>query len=111
MTGSPFRFRVTEIEKAGIPVSVEDSVEIITIAKEKAFIRYNNLKAVVETGLQSTRFAASPGPVEITDRFTYSFSNQLQANFKEIFGTMPLLYSQEYNADAPGNHIHFYKKQ
>lgn len=132
---SPFRFQVTEIEKAGIPVSVEDSVEIITIAKEKAVIRYNHLKADVQAGLQSTRFAATPGPVEVileresriveqltcpewitdkpyrTDRLTYSFSNQLEANYKEIFGIMPSLYSKEYNADAPGNHIHFYKKQ
>lgn len=131
---SPFGFKVTEIEKAGVPIGVEDSVEIITIAKEKAVIRYNNMQAVVQPGLQSTRFAATPGPVEIimerenkivekltcpewitdkpyrTDRLTYSFSNQLESNFKEIFGAMPLLYSREYNVGAPGNHIHFYKK-
>src|SRR5260221_3115057 len=45
---SPFNYTVTEIEKAGVPVACEDSIEIITIIKEKGQLVYNNQTKIVE---------------------------------------------------------------
>jgi hypothetical protein len=122
-----------EIETAGVPLSTEDSIEIITILPSQAEISVNNKKVPVPAGLQSTRFAAAAGPVTVslirnnkeveklvcpewitdkpyrTDRLTYSFSNQSVSSLKKIFGDAVLPCSSEYNAGAEGNHIQYYK--
>lgn len=130
---SPFNYTVTEIEKAGISVAVEDSLEIITITKDSGIVLYNDQKFKINQGLQVSRFAAKPGPVNVTytrtgketiklncpewitdkpyrtDRLTYTFSNKTLSTFKEIFGDMVPILSQEYNLSFPGNATHFYK--
>jgi hypothetical protein len=130
---SPFNIPVVEIERAGVPASTEDSIEIISILSSAARISVNNKNVMVDAGLQSTRFAAVAGPVVVslvrndkeveklvcpewitdkpyrTDRLTYSFSNQSAASLKKIFGDAVPSFSAEYNAEANGNHIRYYK--
>lgn len=130
---SPFYIPVVEIERPGVPVATEDSIEIISILSSPAQISINDKKAMVAAGLQSTRFAAAAGPVAVslirndkeveklvcpewitdkpyrTDRLTYSFSNQSAASLKKIFGDAALPFSTEYNAETNANHIRYYK--
>ncbi|MEI9956231.1 MAG: endo-1,3-alpha-glucanase family glycosylhydrolase [Ferruginibacter sp.] len=117
---SPFNIPVVEIEKRGIDIASEDSVEMITILKDKAQLIVNGKTTDVQPGLQSTKFVALPGAVNVTlarngvnavsfvcpewitgkpyrtDRLTYSYSNQSAAFYKEIFGNIPVIYSKEY---------------
>lgn len=135
VTPSPFNIRVVEIEKAGISIRSEDSIEIVTIVKERSELTVKGKTVAVQPGLQSTRFPASPGEVKVslkrngitivqfacpewitdkpyrTDRLTYSFSNQFPAFHKAVFGDYPVIYSAEYNPAAAGNRISFYHDQ
>jgi hypothetical protein len=132
---SPFNIPVVEIEKPGIAVSSEDSIEIVTILKEKSELSVKDETMEVLPGLQSTRFSALPGEVKVslkrkgitvvqfvcpewitgkpyrTDRLTYSFSNQFPAFYKAVFGDYPIMYSKEYNPSAADNRISFYHEQ
>ena len=131
---SPFDYPVTEIEKPGVPLASEDSLEVITILKKKGELFYNKQSNIVYAGLQSTRFAAMAGPQSIslrrngkeeekldcpewittkpyrTDKLTFSFSNKTLITLKEIFGDFLTAFSKEYNPNSPGNTIHFYKE-
>lgn len=132
---SPFNIKVVEIEKPGISIQSEDSVEIITIVKEKSELWVKDKKVNVLPGLQSTRFAASPGEVKVslrrngvnvvefvcpewitdkpyrTDRLTYSFSNQFTGLYKSAFGDYPIIFSEEYNPSSSSNRISLYHEQ
>jgi hypothetical protein len=129
---SPFGIRVTEIEKPGISPEYEDSVEIVTILKERGSVTVNNKTMEVNAGLQSSLFPAIPGPVEAvltryhatigklvspewitgrpyrTDRLTYSFSNESVFYYKQLFGDSEIVHPAEYNPDAAGNNIQLY---
>lgn len=131
---SPFNISVVDIERPGISLNTEDSIDVVTILPEEGEIEVNKIRKTVASGLQSTRFASVPGPVAITffrndqpvqklscpewitdkpyrtDRLTYSFSNQSKATMQKIFGNIELPLSQEYNASAPGNHIRYYQQ-
>ena len=131
----PFNIPVVEIEKRGIDIKVEDSVEVVTILKEKGSITLNNQTREVLPGLQSTRFAGLPGPVSVTlrrndrvietvnspewitsqpyrtDRITYSFSNCTQDFYRDLFGTLPAVSFSEYNPGDPRNHIYYYNNK
>lgn len=133
LSPSPYDIPVIEIEKPGIAVAVEDSIEVVSIAKDKATILVNDNKFPVTRGLQTIRFAAVPGAVSValnregqnverftcpewitdkpyrTDRMTCSFSNYSDAMIRNLFGNSYTLVPGEYNAEAPGNNIHFYK--
>jgi hypothetical protein len=132
---SPFDIRVVEIEKSGISIRSEDSIEVVTILKEKGELTVRDKTVEVQAGLQSTRFPALPGEVKVllkrngivisqfacpewitdkpyrTDRLTYSFSNQFPDFYKSVFGKYPVLYSEEYNPAATDNKISFYHDQ
>lgn len=127
---SPFAIPVTEIENRGVPITVEDSIEVVSIAREKSRIVVNNETREVEAGLRSTRFPAKTGAVNIvlernntvletlncpewvtdkpyrTDRLTYSISNQCKTFYQTLFGNFPAAVSNEYNQDVPGNKIY-----
>jgi hypothetical protein len=130
---SPFNFKVVEIEKPGIPIRSEDSIEIVTILKEKSELILKDKTVEVQAGLQSTRFPAPPGEVIVlikrngvsivqltcpewitdkpyrTDRLTYSFSNRSHDFYKTAFGSYPLMRSEEYNPAAADNRIAVYQ--
>jgi len=131
---SPYNIPVVDIEKPGIAIAVEDSVEVVSILTGKASLQYNGQSKEVVAGLQVTRFAAKAGPVSIsltrdgkqaerldcpewitdqpyrTDRLTYSFSNRSQETIEVLVGpSAARLYSTEYNAGANGNHIRLYQ--
>jgi len=130
---SPFNIPVVEIEKTGIDLSREDSIEIVTILQNPGELDLNGIRKKVNAGLQSTRFGSSAGQVRVvlyrndepaetlicpewitdkpyrTDRLTYSFSNQSQIWLQKIFGETTLPLSLEYNATAPDNHIRYYQ--
>ena len=132
-TPSPFDIPVVEIERPGISLATEDSIEIVTILPDAAEIVINDQKSLVARGLQSTRFPAKAGAVAVllkrdnkevaklicpewitdkpyrTDRITYSYSNQSEQSLKKLFGNISLPRSSEYNADASSNHIRYYK--
>jgi Glycosyl hydrolase family 71 len=132
---SPFDIRVVEIEKSGISIRSEDSIEVVTILKEKGELTVKDKTVEVQPGLQSTRFPGLPGEVKVslrrngtivsqfvcpewitdkpyrTDRLTYSFSNQFPDFYKMVFGNYPVLYSEEYNPAATDNKISFYHDQ
>ncbi len=131
---SPFNIPVVEIEKRGVPINTEDSIEVITILREKSKLFINETQKEVAAGFQSTLFPSRPGAVTITlkrkdtiteilhcpewitdkpyrtDRLTYSYSNQCNAFYQLVFGTYPAISSEEYNQDAPDNKISFYGK-
>lgn len=133
ITPSPYNIPVVEIEKAGISANIEDSVEVVTIAKGKSVLTVNRHKANVEAGLQSNRFAPTTGEVNVslqrdgwetihfvclewitdkpyrTDRLTYSVSSEFPSFYKEVFGNYPLIFSAEYNAAMKDNRISFYR--
>ena len=130
---SPFNFPVIEIEKAGVNISVEDSVEIITILKQKGELAVNKKTTEIQPGMQSTKFAATAGEIDVsvkhnqiesvhfvcpewitdrpyrTDRLTYSYSSLFPEFYKDIFGEYPVLHSEEYNHNSNENKISFYK--
>lgn len=130
---SPFNIPVVEIERPGISVNVEDSIELVSIVNEKGILNVNDKSIDIGNGLQVTRFAANPGPVFVsfnrqgqvierfvcpewitdkpyrTDRMTCSFSNHSDAMIRQLFGNAAPTGAGEYNAEAPGNYIHFYK--
>lgn len=131
---SPFNFKVVDIEKPGISVNTEDSIEVVTILEEKADLVLRDKSVTVFPGLQSTRFPAVPGEVKIilkrngqvvsetvcpewitdkpyrTDRLTYSFSNQFTTLYQKTFGKdYPVLQSAEYNPAAANNRIALYQ--
>ena len=133
---SPFNFKVTDIEKPGVAISVEDSLEIITILPEKAQLKIRDKLVPVAAGLQATRFAADAGEVKIillrngnivseticpewitqqpyrTDRLTYAFSNQFHYLYKKSFGSSyPVFRSAEYNPAAKDNRINIYRQK
>jgi hypothetical protein len=132
---SPFNIPVVEIEKRGVPAELEDSIEVISILKEKCRLSVNDQQAMVASGLQSTKFTAKPGVVSITvkrndqiieqlicpewitdkpyrtDRLTYSYSNQSQQFYHSIFpDDYRAISSEEYNRDAIDNKISMYGK-
>jgi hypothetical protein len=133
LTPSPYNIPVIEIEKPGISVNYEDSIEVISILKEKGTLKVNGSNIDIAAGLQTTRFAAAPGAVNVscsrsgqvvaqfncpewitdkpyrTDRMTCSFSNYSDAMIRNLFGNALTVDPGEYNANAPGNNIHFYK--
>lgn len=130
---SPFNIPVVEIEKRGIDLNIEDSVEVVTLLKENGAISMNGFSKSVPAGLQVTRFAAMPGVVQIalsrgntivkqltcpewiteypyrTDRLTYSYSTESLNTLKKLFGTDVFPLSTEYNANATGNHLQYYQ--
>ena len=133
---SPYNFKVVDIETPGIPVSVEDSLEVITILDKKADLFYGDKMVEVAPGLQSTRFAAHAGEVKIilkrngqlvseticpewitdkpyrTDRLTYSFSNQFLKMYRQSFGSdYPVFQSTEYNNTVNNNNRALYKEK
>jgi hypothetical protein len=134
LTPSPFNIPVTEIEKAGSPVNWEDSIEVVSILKEKGQLLVNEMKKDVPAGFQTTRFPARAGAVIIslkrndslaetfscpewitdkpyrTDRLTYSYSNQSAAFYKSVFGNYPVISSIEYNKESADNKVSFYGK-
>ncbi|MET0463549.1 MAG: endo-1,3-alpha-glucanase family glycosylhydrolase [Chitinophagaceae bacterium] len=130
---SPFNIPVIEIEKRGINLKIEDSVEVVTILREPAELSFKNVRKPVPAGLYVTRFAGDAGAVQLTltrnnktihdlicpewitsqpyrtDRLTYSFSTESLNTLKNLFGTDKLPRSTEYNASLPGNHLQYYK--
>jgi hypothetical protein len=106
---SPYNIPVIEIEKPGISISSEDSIEVITIVKGISTLIVNNKSVDVSPGLHSTKFAATPGQVKIvlrrnginveefvtpewitnkpyrTDRLTFSYSNQSNNFYNSVF--------------------------
>jgi hypothetical protein len=131
---SPFNIPVVEIEKRGVPLSWEDSIEVVTVLKENSSLSVNEDVREVGPGLQSTRFPARAGAVTITlkrnntvierftcpewitsrpyrtDRLTYSFGNQSNEFYKHIFPGYPVISSGEYNQDAADNKVSLYGK-
>lgn len=133
---SPYNFKLVDIEKPGIALSVEDSLEVITILNEKADLVVGNKSVQVLPGLQCTRFTAIAGEVIIllkrkgqivseticpewitdkpyrTDRLTYSYSNQFLQMYRESFGKdYPVLKSTEYNTRSNDNHVTLYQEK
>jgi predicted nucleotidyltransferase len=130
---SPFNFSVVEIEKRGIALIAEDSIEVVSILKENAGLLVGGREKKVGAGLQVTRFASTAGPVIIklirnkiiadslqcpewitdqpyrTDRLTYSYSNLTKGFYASLFGKMTAIESTEYNP-ASTNKIKVYKK-
>ncbi len=134
-TPSPYNIPVVEIEKAGVPVKYEDSIEVVSILKERGDIVVGGKKRTVDAGLQAVKFAPVAGAVEVslqrnnneveklvcpewrtdkpyrTDRLTYTFSNQSASFYKTLFGGHTLLYSEEYNPAARNNKIQSYNRE
>ncbi|PZR26372.1 MAG: hypothetical protein DI535_14730 [Citrobacter freundii] len=132
-TPSPFNIPVVDIEKPGITIATEDSVEIVTILRSPGELEINGMRKNVNAGLQATRFASIAGQVKATlyrnnqavetlicpewitdkpyrtDRITYSYSNQSPSSLQKIFGETKLPSSLEYNATVPNNHIRYYQ--
>ncbi|MCG2617407.1 glycoside hydrolase family 71 protein [Terrimonas sp. NA20] len=130
---SPFNIPVVEIEKRGIDLNVEDSIEVVTILKENGEINLKNSTKPAPAGLHVTRFAGEAGAVLITltrnnktirqlncpewitkqpyrtDRLTYSFSTESLNTLRNLFGTDKLPQSTEYNPTIPENHLQYYK--
>lgn len=128
----PFHIPVVEIEKSGMPISSEDSVEVVSILDKQAVLSFNKLYKEAGAGLQSTRFPATPGPVNIflkrdnamqatlecpewitgepyrTDRLTYTFSNESDSFFRSVSGGRIVLHSTEYDKTSPANKISYY---
>jgi hypothetical protein len=131
---SPFNIPVVEIEKRGVPVNWEDSIEVVTILKEKCQLSVNEDQKDAAAGFQSTKFPARPGSVTIslkrnnavietlrcpewitgkpyrTDRLTYSFSNQFSSFYRLVFGNYPVMKSTEYSKESPDNKVSFNSK-
>lgn len=132
LSPSPYNIPVVEIEKRGVSINVEDSIDVITILKEKSQLSVNENTKEVAAGLQSTKFVAKPGVVTIsvkrnnvltealtcpewitdkpyrTDRLTYSFSNQYNSFYQTVFGNYPVINSVEYNKESTDNKVSFY---
>ncbi|HEV7783413.1 MAG TPA: endo-1,3-alpha-glucanase family glycosylhydrolase [Chitinophagaceae bacterium] len=131
---SPFNIPVVEIEKPGVPLSLEDSIEVITLLSKKSQVQVNDDQKEVAAGLQSTKFPARAGAVIVTvkrnkavtgtlrcpewitdkpyrtDRLTCSYSNQCDSFYRYLFGDHPVISSEEYNPGSGTNKISFYGK-
>jgi hypothetical protein len=119
----PYDIPVVSFEEGALPEKYEDSIDVVTILPASASLRVNGQTVPVNAGLQSTRFASRPGPVEVAvlrnnkpavlfttpewitdkpyraDRLTYIISSEDAAYHHYLFGT-PAVYSTEYNMDS-----------
>jgi hypothetical protein len=107
---SPFDIPVIYVEKGATKPSGEDGIEVVTILKDAAILFVNADSAMVPRGFNVTRFKQQSGPVHVsakrgnqlvfdftppemitntpvrTDRLTYTYSNETEEYYKEIFG-------------------------
>jgi hypothetical protein len=118
---NPFNIPVKSFQKETIPVSWEDSTEVVTILRSGGQLTVNGQSAIVPVGMVSTKFKLNTGPVEVTvksegnttihfitpegitghpyraDRLTYTFSSEFDRFYSNLFSGFKPGYSHEYN--------------
>jgi hypothetical protein len=106
---SPFNIPVIYVEKGAGKPEWEDGIEVVTILSADALLILNNDTVKVNKGMSVSKFKERAGPLKIsielnnksfisfsppefitnkpfrTDRLTYSYSNETEAYYKELF--------------------------
>lgn len=119
----PYAIPVYNFGSKALLPQTEDSIDVVTILKEKALVKVNGQSAWVQQGLNSTKFAAKAGPVNVqvwraeqlvlnltapewitdhpyrSDRLTYVYSSEDEDYHAYLFGKTPAMQSTEYNKD------------
>jgi hypothetical protein len=116
----PYYIPMVQFEDGAVPERYEDSIDVVTILPLPAVLKVNGKETAVPAGLQSTKFASTPGAVTVSiirgkqtaffttpewittkpyraDRLTYVYSTEEAEYQKALFGNIPQLTSTEYN--------------
>jgi hypothetical protein len=117
----PFNIPVVSFQTENVPETTEDSIEVVTILKEKATLTVNGRSANVTAGLVSTKFPMRTGPVHViinrgskttvnfitpegitdkpyrSDRITYTISSEFDNFYRGLFDGFKPEFSHEYN--------------
>ena len=121
---SPYDIPIVSFQKEVIPISSEDSIQVVTILKSSGELSVDGGSPVnVGPGLQVTDFPMQTGPVTVTvtrnnvpvvhfvtpegitdkpfrtDRLTYTFSSEFSNFYKNIMPGFVPSFSHQYNPD------------
>jgi hypothetical protein len=122
----PFDIPVKSFQEDAVTYKSEDSIEVVTILKEKAQLSINGKLLPVPAGYAVSRIPQHQGAVTVAilrngtavkkftapewitdkpyraDRLTYSWSTETESYYKSVFGNEMPVYSTEYNPAKPG---------
>ena len=124
---APYNIPVRTFQEETISLTSEDSIEVVTLLDHPAKLVVKGRRFNVPSGLAATRIPSQPGSVDIdvirndhivlrfstpewitdkpyrSDRLTYALSSSYAAFHHDIFGTIPIVNSSEYNPGPAGH--------
>lgn len=117
----PFNIPVKSFQEDAVKYKDEDSIEVVTILKDKAQLSINGKVLPVPAGFAVSRIPQRAGAVTVAilrngvavkqftapewitdkpyraDRLTYSWSTETESFYRSVFGNEMPVYSTEYN--------------